>query len=242
LSAKENTLDSRKEAILDAIVREYVEMGTPVGSLVLVKKYQFPYSTATIRAEMAELEALGYLSHPHTSAGRIPTETGYRYFVNMMKEEKALLAPESVVSRRGILARSDRYESQLEAASQVLSSLTENTAFVGFSGEIFSHGLGHLFSQPEFLDRRKVISAAEIIDNLDHFIEELPSNFDTQVYIGSESPIGKSAGCSLVVSQFRTPFGSTGYLGVIGPMRMSYPRTISAIKELRKVLEEIHER
>ncbi len=233
-------MDSRKEAILDAIVREYTDTSIPVGSTIVVDKYQFPFSAATVRAEMAELERMGYLMHPHTSAGRIPTETGYRYFVNMIEEEKALLAPESTVSRKGIFSRGDRYEKQLEVASQILSNLTENTAFVGFQGEIFSHGLGNLFSQKEFLTSDKVLGAAEIIDNLDHLIEELPGNFDTQIYIGSESPIGKSAECSLVVSQFRTPFGNNGYLGVIGPMRMSYPRTIAAVKELRKILEEIN--
>ena len=83
-----------------------------------------------------------------------------------------------------------------------------------------------------------MLKAAEIIDNLERLVDELPEDFDTQIYIGSESPIGKSAGCSMVISQFRTPFGGNGYLGIVGPMRMSYPRAISAIKEIRKVLEE----
>lgn len=231
-------MDLRKEAILDAIVREYTETGIPVGSLVLAHKYSFPFSPATIRAEMAELERLGYLTHPHTSAGRIPTEWGYRYFVNMMKDEQVLLAPESIVAKKRILSMHDRYERKLETASQVLSDLTLSTAFAGFPGEIFSHGLGNLFSQPEFLDPGKVIKVAEIIDNLEKLVDELPADFDTQIYIGSESPIGKSAGCSMVISQFRTPFGGPGYLGIVGPMRMSYPRAISAIKEVRKVLEE----
>jgi heat-inducible transcriptional repressor len=209
--------------------------------VIIVNKYQFPFSSATVRAEMAELERLGYLTHPHTSAGRIPTETGYRYFVNMIEEENSLLAPESTVSRRSILSTGGRYEKQLEVASQILSGLTESTAFVGFSGEIFSHGLGNLFSQKEFLNPDRVIGAAEIIDNLGNLLEELPKNFDTQIYIGSESPIGKSAGCSLVISQFRTPYGNNGFLGVIGPMRMSYPRVIASVKELRKVLEEIND-
>jgi heat-inducible transcriptional repressor len=231
-------MNSRKEAILDAIVREYTETGIPVGSLVLSKKYSFPFSPATIRAEMADLEHLGYLTHPHTSAGRIPTEWGYRYFVNMMEAEKALMSPEGVVARKRIGSMHDRYERRLESASQVLSDLTSNIAFAGFPGEIFSHGLGHLFSQPEFLEPYKVMKAAEIIDNLDTLVDELPKEFDTQIYIGSEAPIGKSAGCSMVISQFRTPFGGLGYLGIVGPMRMSYPRALAAIKEVRKVLEE----
>jgi heat-inducible transcriptional repressor len=229
-------LNSRKEAILDAIVREYTETGIPVGSLSLTHKYQFPFSTATIRAEMADLEHDGYLTHPHTSAGRVPTERGYRYFVNLIEEEKALLAPENFVARKRILSMNDRYARRVETASKVLSELTRNIAFAGSPGEIFSNGLGNLFSQPEFLDPYKVVKAAEIIDNLEYLIEELPRDFDTQVYIGSEAPIGKSAECSLVIAQFRTPEGGHGYLGVVGPMRMSYPKTIAAIKGIRKVL------
>lgn len=231
-------LDLRKEAILEAIVREYTETRIPVGSLTLTGKYQFPCSTATIRAEMAELEHMGYLTHPHTSAGRIPTEKGYRYFVDLIEEEKALLAPENMVARKRIQSMNDRYARRVEIASKILAEQTRNIAFSGFSGEIFSNGLGHLFSQPEFLDPYKVVKAAEIIDNLEYLIEELPNDFDTQVYIGSESPIGKSAECSLVISQFRTPDGGHGYLGVVGPMRMSYQKTIAAIKGIRKVLEE----
>jgi transcriptional regulator of heat shock response len=233
-------LNTRREAILEAIVREYTETGVPVASVVMTERYQFPFSTATIRAEMAELEREGYLGHPHTSAGRVPTEKGYRYFVNMIKEERALLAPESVVAKKRIFSASDHYEKKVEAASKVLAELTRNIAFSGFPGEIYSSGLGHLFSQPEFVDPYSALKAAEIVDNLNALVGELPREFDTEVYIGSEAPIGKGAGCSLVVSQFRMPDGGRGYLGVVGPMRMSYPKTIAAIKEVRKVLEEQH--
>ena len=85
-------MTSRREAILEAIVREYVETAEPVGSLILVKKYQFPYSSATIRAEMAKLEEDGYIHQPHTSAGRVPTEEGYKYFVKMVEHEKREIA------------------------------------------------------------------------------------------------------------------------------------------------------
>lgn len=231
-------LSTRQEAIIEAIVREYTETGVPVGSLALVGKYQFPYSTATIRAEMANLEHEGYLSHPHTSAGRVPTEKGYRYFVNLIEREKALLPPSNTVAKKLILSMNDRYEHRVQVASKVLAELTRNIAFSGLPGEIFSSGLGYLFSKPEFLDPYNVVKAAEIVDNLEYLVGELPKNFDTEIYIGSESPIGKSAGCALVISQFRAPTGEKGYLGVIGPMRMSYAKTIATIKGVRKVLED----
>jgi heat-inducible transcriptional repressor len=230
-------VDSRKEAILEAIVQEYIESGQPVGSLGLVSKYHFPYSTATVRAEMAELERMGFLHQPHTSAGRIPSESGYRYFVKMISDEFRLLGRESVVAQKRLAAMRGNYERQLETASGVISELTRNMGFAGFPGEVFSQGLSYLFSQPEFLNPHQVVRAAELIDNLSHLFSEIPSGIGTRVFIGSESPISKSSGCSIIVSELETPYGR-GYLGVLGPMRMAYNRNLSVIKEVKEILEE----
>lgn len=231
-------MDSRKEAILEAIVREYVETGLPVGSLVLAEKYQFPYSSATIRAEMAELERLGYLTHPHTSAGRIPTEKGYRYYVDMITAEEKLLSREELVAQKRIASMQDRYERQLETASEVISDLTRNIGFAGLSGEIFYHGLRYLLSQPEFLDPVRILKAGELVDNLTQLIEEIPYSEDPHIYIGSEIPIGKSAGCALVLSGFEAPTGHSGIVGVLGPMRMPYQHNLSVVAEVKSILEK----
>src|ERR1700759_4726560 len=77
-------MTQRQQAILNAIVEQYAEAASPVGSTLLAKL--FNVSSATIRAEMAELERLGYIMQPHTSAGRVPTDKGYRYFVNTISE------------------------------------------------------------------------------------------------------------------------------------------------------------
>lgn len=231
-------MDSRKEAILEAIVREYVETGVPVGSIVIAKKYSFPFSPATIRAEMSELERLEFLTHPHTSAGRIPTEKGYRYFVDLMEQEERLLAREGLVAKKRIGSFENNFERQLESASQVLSELTRNMGFAGTHNEIYSHGLGNLFSYPELLEPTQVLKTAELIDNLTHFIRELPEDFGTKIYIGSEVPIGKSAGCSVVISEFKSPLGIYGYLGIVGPIRMSYEKNLSAVNEVKNILEE----
>lgn len=231
-------MDSRKEAILEAIVREYVNTGLPVGSLVLSSKFQFPLSPATIRAEMAELERLGYLSHPHTSAGRVPTEKGYRYFVDMMQEEQKLLEREEVVARKRIASMQDRYERQLETASEVISDLTRNIGFAGLSGEIFYHGLRYLLSQPEFMDPIRILKAGELVDNLTQLIEEIPFSENPHIYIGSEIPIGKSAGCALILSGFQSPNGRQGMVGVLGSMRMPYSHNLSVVSEVKSILEE----
>lgn len=235
-------MDSRKEAVLEAIVREYIETGIPVGSILIAQKYSFPFSSATIRAEMSELERLGFLTHPHTSAGRIPTEKGYRYFVNMIEQEERLLSREGLVARKRIEPYENSFEGQLESASRVLSELTRNMGFAGTHNEIYSHGLGNLFSYPELLDPIKLLKTAELIDNLAHFVRELPSNFGTKIYIGSEVPIGKSAGCSVVISEFDSNLGGYGFLGIVGPTRMSYEKGLSAINEVKNILEKESEK
>lgn len=229
-------MDSRKEAILSAIVESYIKLGQPVGSLGLVEAYQFPYSTATVRAEMAELERLGYLEKPHTSAGRIPSEKGYRYYVRLLKEEAGLLERESMVAQKRLAAMRGNYERKLEAASEVLSDLTRTMGFAGLPGEVFSRGLSYLFAQPEYIDPRRVLKTAELIDNLGRLFEEFPTGTGTRIYIGSEAPIGKSSQCSIVISELATPFGR-GYLGVLGPMRMPYERNLSVVKEVKEILE-----
>ncbi len=231
-------MDSRKEAILEAIVREYTETGLPVGSLSLTRRFSLPFSPATVRAEMSELERLGYLDHPHTSAGRIPTEKGYRYYVNLLTQEEKLLKRQGLVAQKRLRSIESGLERQLDIASQILSEITHNMGFAGTFEDIYSHGLGNLFSYPELLEPGRAPKAAEMIDNLSSFLRELPGQSETRVYIGSEVPIGKTAGCSVVVSRFETADGRRGYLGVIGPTRMAYERGISAINEVKHLLEE----
>lgn len=233
-------MDSRKEAILEALVREYTQTGIPVGSLMLTRQYSLPFSPATVRAEMAELERLGYLSHPHTSAGRIPTEKGYRYYVDLLKGEQ-LLERQGALAHKKIQAAGGGLERRLDTASQILSDLTHHMGFAGTLDDLYSHGLGNLFSYPELLEPGRAPKAAEMIDNLSVLLRELPDECETRVYIGSEVPVGKSAGCSIVVSRFESPEGRYGYLGIIGPTRMAYERGISAINEIKNMLEEPHE-
>src|ERR1700694_2039552 len=83
-------LTERQSRILELVIREYVEAASPVGSQLISGKYPMKASPATIRNEMAELEEMGYLTHPHTSSGRVPTEEGYRYYVEILMREEEL--------------------------------------------------------------------------------------------------------------------------------------------------------
>jgi transcriptional regulator of heat shock response len=236
-------MDPRREAILDAIIREYVETAEQVGSLTLPNNYDFPFSPATIRGEMAELEHEGYIMQPHTSAGRVPTEKGYKHFVKLILSESTTLAVRDEQRiRQQMLGRHMRYERLLDLAAKTLADATGNVGIVGLSGLVYSHGLANLFSQPEFKDSENVERAAEILDRMHELVHVLPPLNNPIVFVGSETPLGETSGCSLVVSGFETPYGGVGRLAVLGPTRMSYQKVISVVEEIKELLEVMGEK
>lgn len=122
-------LDDRKSAILKAIVQDFVRDGEPVGSKRLVEEVALGVSAATVRAEMVALEEAGFIQQPHTSAGRIPTDKGYRYFVDQLAAA-ATLAPEQRAAVEGLMLGSADLEDLLRRTSSILSRLTRYAALV----------------------------------------------------------------------------------------------------------------
>ena len=123
----EAELSERKLTILKAIIQNYLETGEPVGSRTLSKYTDLKLSSATIRNEMADLEDLGYIFQPHTSAGRIPSDKGYRFYVDLLMENK-----EQEISRRedALLEKTDKVEKVLQQAAKVLASNTNYATMV----------------------------------------------------------------------------------------------------------------
>jgi heat-inducible transcriptional repressor len=124
------TLTERQSRILELVVREYVETAAPVGSQLISRKHRLDSSPATIRNEMAELEDGGYLTHPHTSSGRVPTDKGYRFYVEalMREEELPWEAQQTIRHQFHQLARG--HDDWLHLAASVLAKLAENVAVV----------------------------------------------------------------------------------------------------------------
>jgi heat-inducible transcriptional repressor len=123
-------LDARKSAVLRGVVNRYVETGAPVGSVALLQVEDLRVSPATVRAEMAELETRGYLTHPHTSSGRVPTDRGYRYFVDYLLSPPAGLGEMRKRVVRALMAGPPEAESVLERAARVLAALAGYGAVV----------------------------------------------------------------------------------------------------------------
>ena len=114
-------LDDRKMKILQTIIKTYLETGDPVGSRTISKYTDLNLSSATIRNEMADLEDLGYIMQPHTSAGRIPSDKGYRLYVDMLMEEKE---QEVTEMKEQMLVKADKMDQLLKQAAKVLAANT----------------------------------------------------------------------------------------------------------------------
>lgn len=231
-------MTERQKQILCAIVEQYAEVASPVGSQLLAKV--FSVSSATVRAEMAELERLGFIMQPHTSAGRIPTDKGYRFYVNALSEEK-----EAAPERRGERALSARVqdagmpERTIRNAVDTLVELTHNLGMATIGNQLYMSGLSNLFGQPEFMQSNQVRQVAELLDNLEPWLREAAPNQPLNVYIGRENPIGRSAGCSLIISRFVSPYSDHSYIGVLGPTRQNYREVMNLVGRAGKTLETV---
>lgn len=117
-------LDARKQRILQAITDDYIETAEPVGSRTLARKYRLGVSPATIRNEMADLEESGYLEQPHVSSGRVPSDRGYRYYVDVLIRPEGITAESRLMIEEGLLAAGREVEQLIRQSVQLLSSIT----------------------------------------------------------------------------------------------------------------------
>lgn len=333
----------RRQAVLGLIIRSYIERGMPVGSKTFVQSYGLDISPATIRNEMAALEEMGYLTHPHTSAGRIPTESGYRYFVEHLLGETELPLPEQRMishqfhqaqleldqwvrlavavlahtTRKAALATpprahqsrfkhlelislrdtvvllvlvlmggtvkqqmltldevieqealsrlsnemNDRLKgaraSQIEAEARKLSEsnrevgrfvarvVSQTMTAVDRQGDdaLYRDGLLHILEEPEFALGPQARNIAQVIEgpSLTNIVATAaPVQVGgVQVLIGGEGRWHEFADLALVLSRYGVEGGASGLLGVVGPLRMTYDRTIGAVRYVAGLMSDL---
>lgn len=231
----------RQMAILAAIIEQYAEVAAPVGSVTLAKL--FGVSSATIRSEMARLEEMKLIMQPHTSSGRVPTDQGYRLYVNQITETTSNELPQLDRSARAIEARvnthGDSATRAIRSAVDSLVDLTQNLGLATIGDQLYINGIANLFSQPEFMRGDHVQAVARLLDNLEPWLREAAPNEPLNVYIGAENPIGKTSGASLIISRFRSPYSDRSYIGVLGPTRQSYSKVMRLVRHAGAMLEEV---
>lgn len=233
-------MTDRQAKLLATIIEQYAEVAAPVGSVLLAKL--FNVSSATIRNEMAELERMGYIKQPHTSAGRVPTDKGYRFYVNRIGEgsaQPAKLADRNTQAIATRVAHSGEPAQAIKSAVDSLVQLTHNLGLATIGNQLYVSGYSNLFGQPEFLDPLHSREVASLLDNLEPWLREAEPNEALNVYIGSENPIGRSAGVSLIISRYRSPYSDHSYIGVLGPTRQSYRSVMGLVEQTGRTLEEV---
>ena len=330
-------LTERRERLLKFIIDDYVSTAQPVGSAAIVEKYGLPVSPATLRNEMGRLEDEGYIAQPHTSAGRIPTDTGYRYYVEALMHEEtpppdlqkmirhqfhqaareleewarlaaailaanlhnaALVTPphsarprlrwielvgvhdylallvvvlqEARVLQQTVALEHPLTQDELTAAARRLNALLDGKTVAEiraasasappFEATVaeavarlldsteaasvepsFLEGLRELLRQPEFVRGERILALLELLEerNITRAFPAYPAGHDVAVIIGGEHPEDAMRVCSVISAGYDGPSGLRGTLSIVGPTRMHYSRTVSMVRYMSSLMEEL---
>lgn len=214
------SMNTRQEKLFKSIIEEHIKTAEPVGSNLLVLKHFKNISSATVRSEMSELEEQGLITQPHTSAGRIPTEAGYRFYVNNFVKND-LQAVRELKRVRGA-----------KDIAKKIAEISGQAVIVSFSKDnVYYTGISNVFSQPEFREYDLVYNFTSIIDHLDEVIAQIYDRVksEVEVKIGSENPFG--ADCGLVIAK-----NNKKMLGIVGPMRMDYQKNINLLRYAKTLI------
>lgn len=234
-------MDARREHILKTIVDEYIRTAEPVGSKTLVERYGLDVSSATVRNEMVELERTGYIAAPHTSAGRVPTEKAFVYYLrNFVEGSEGANGSEGAKEMKKAVRDADNEQGAMRAVANTLSELTGEMTFVTIDSHSSHYaGVGKLLLKPEFFGDREVTKAlAMMVDRFEAIVRDIFDDIPhkPQVMIGRDSPFGKDM-TSMVV-KFHLPDGHSAILCLVGPMRMDYGRNIALLEAAKELLDE----
>ncbi|MDR1778778.1 MAG: heat-inducible transcriptional repressor HrcA [Clostridiales Family XIII bacterium] len=235
-------LTERKLKILQAIVSDFILTAEPVGSRTLARKYDMGISPATIRNEMADLEEMGYLTHPHTSAGRVPSDKAYRLYVNRLMERYELNEAQKRRIRKALSVNIAELEHTIRHASELLSELTNLTSFATvedmYRCRLFLEGMTRIFAHPEFNSIERARDFLQMVDRKDDLTETIVKRDDgITITIGDENSPDIMEGSSIITATYHVDGQFVGKLGVIGPTRMRYGEITSVIEFMTKNLD-----
>jgi transcriptional regulator of heat shock response len=248
MTSRHVSILARKNEILRVTIEQYIADRAPVSSARVARECSWDLSSATIRNILAELEKDGYLTHPHTSAGRVPTQTGYRYYVDHFINEIQLLEEEKARIKAEYERETLELETLLEKTSKVISDTTHYTSIVsvdGWSNKLFCGGTQFIVGYSEYTDIKqdvhKISNILQALEEKEKLLEvinrDLASRID--VLIGQELQCSNIDGCSLVVSRYQSKQGTSGRIAILGPTRMDYNRVVSALDYFSTLMEEI---
>lgn len=235
-------MSERQKLILFTLINEYVKNAEPVSSQLLFDAYDFQVSPATLRNDLVALEVEGYVSQPYTSAGRVPTDKGYRLFVDSLKERNKSKNEDRLRSTLQRIVELKQEEGELFAElARAVAVLSGSTVFSGSleSKMLYKAGMNEVLSQPELADFDIRTHFGDVLDsfeeNVDEFARELDERKPT-VFIGKENPIVHAHNFSMIASRCRIGGNDEGIIVILGPTRMNYKKNLEVLDTLLHIL------
>lgn len=237
-------MDNRKQKILQAIIEQFIETAEPVGSKSLIISYHLQFSPATIRNEMVKLEKDGLIVQPHTSAGRIPTELGYRFYLEELADfENAKILAKQFFHDIKKEYQKEKIKQKIFEMVSILARATDNICFATIpeNNRTFYIGISNILKKPEF--QKQPYKASQIIEILEeetNFMSALKNadiDYKVKIFIGEENIIPQINSCSIIVTKYNLK-GYEGYIGILGPKRMDYHLNSALVEESKNILEE----
>ncbi len=228
-------LTLRQEDILDSLISEYIRFAQPISSQYLEERYDFGVSPATIRNELQALSEGGYLAQPHTSAGRVPTDKGYRFFVDgVSKKEK--MQP----SRKWEDVFEKEVTDALEFsayAARVLADESSGLAamYMERTSLFFKEGWEDMLLEPEFEEQESIKSFTKFLNDFEKNAATMPLENGIQVFIGKENPFSRVTDFSIMIAECEFPGRLKGKVALLGPKRMAYPKNIHLLNEFSRI-------
>ena len=234
----------RKDSILGIVINEYIKNIAPISSGYIAQECFLGLSSATIRNILAELEQEGYLTHPHTSAGRIPTEEGYRYYVDHLMREIQMLGDEKERIKKEYEKNVRDLEAILEKTSEVISGVTQYTTIVSVDGRkdwLFCRGTEYVVAYPLSTNLHKIKEILSILEKKESILEVVNRDLQNKIniYIGHEIACAAIEECSLAISKYEIDNGLSGRIAVMGPTRMDYQKVVSTLDYFSHLMGEI---
>lgn len=238
-------LTQRQTSLLKTIINEYIETAIPVGSEELDKKYNLGVSPATIRNEMAILTKAGYLKQPHTSAGRVPTPTAMKFYIDQLMEEKQMSLVDEVKAKEEVWDSRDDVDRLMDEATRALSQRTKALSVAAVKDpkkERYWHaGHSYIFANPEFSDVhmcQSLFSLFEEFDKLERLFFGFRGNSTLDIFFGDELGWPELTETSVLSTHFNVK-GMPGALSIIGPARADYSTVIPILRYFGNLIEEV---
>ncbi len=243
--AETNILDKRQKEVLGIIIATHIHSAAPIGSGLVSDILDL--SSATIRNVMGELEDMGYICKPHTSAGRVPTTDGYRYYVDYLLKLNRVSERQRRFVEQEYNEAMYSIEAVLGKISHLLSVMTRQAGLACVSNlKFYLEGTSNMLDMPEFKNPQRIKKLLRLFDEKDELIKLLDEDLATdgvKIHISEEDRFETLKDLSLITANYRVmdkaADSKKGSLGIIGPVRMNYSALIPLIDFLAKTIEEV---